>query len=79
MPYKFTFRRKWFWSTLKVVGHKYLDKQDKMCVYFQDGSLREIKEWSKHEVKLGTDWVNSVKSRMEKESGTSIPLDVAEG
>ena len=75
MTYKFKYRTKFWWHTVTVVGHNYIDKQDKMCLYFQDGSLREIREWTKCEVKLGTDWVASVKKRMERESGTSIPLD----
>lgn len=76
MGYVFKYRKRWFWKKEKVVGHNYLPQQDKMVIYKEDGSLREIKEWSKHEVALGADWVNATKKKMEEKSGTTIPLNV---
>ena len=74
--YVFKFKRKWFWKRIKVVGHNYLQAQDKMVIYKEDGSIREIKNWSKCEVSLGTDWVMFTKKKMEEKTGTAIPINV---
>ena len=74
--YVFKFKRRLFWKKIKVVGHNYLEKQDKMCLYMQDGSIKEIKEWTKCEVELGVDWVNAVKSKMEQKAGANVPVNV---
>lgn len=76
MQYKFKFRRKWFWKTLDVVGHKYDEKQDKMIIYLKKGGLQEIKNWKNCEVKLGMDWMLETKKEMEKTVGQNIPMDV---
>ena len=74
--YKFKYRRRLFWKTIKVIGHHFVAEQDKMCLYLEDGSVREIKEWTKCECQLGVDWVNMTKKQLEKEAGISIPLTV---
>ncbi len=55
---------------------EYDDRQDKMVLYFPDGSIREIKEWSKCEVRLGIDWVLFTKKRIEKAIGQPIELNI---
>lgn len=58
------------------VGHRYDQGQDKMVVYFKDGSLREIVRWKDCGIYLGTDWVLFTKKNMEKESGQPVKLTV---
>lgn len=74
--YTFSWRYKFWWHKERVMGHRYEKDQNKMIIYFEDGSLREIKNWSDCEVKLGLDWVAWVKKDMEKKSGQSVPLNV---
>ena len=76
MTYVFKYRKRWLWKKERVVGHQYLEAQDKMCLYSEDGSIREIKEWSKSEVSLGVDWVMAIKKKMEEKTGTTVPLNV---
>lgn len=76
MNYVFNYRRNYFWKSCKVAGHKHDANQDKMILFFSDGSVREIANWKDCEVKLGTDWVLAVKKSMEKESGQPVNLDV---
>jgi hypothetical protein len=64
------------WKTVEVTGHRYEPSMDKFVLYFEDGSVEEIPQWSKCAVKLGKDWVDAVKSKMEQESGTSVPVNV---
>ena len=75
-----------------VVGHfydnqsvEYVDEndhritrqpQDRMIVYFEDGSLKAIHNWSRCELELGTDWVLFTKREMEKKAGQPIQLNV---
>jgi hypothetical protein len=66
----------WFKKLTKCIGHRLDEKQDKMVIFFQDGSLREICNWSKCEIRLGADWVLWTKTQMEKESGTSVKMNV---
>jgi len=79
MTYVFKYRRQGFFNTtksVKVTGHNYIHDQNKMVLFKPDGSLEEIVEWSKCGVILGTDWVAVTKQRMEKDAGTSIPLNI---
>jgi hypothetical protein len=76
MAYKFKFKRHLFWKTYAVDGHRYDEKQDKVCLFFEDGSLREIKDWKKCIVKLGPDWALTVKKALEKEAGVPIQAKV---
>ena len=76
MQYKISYKRGLFWKEITVKGHRYEPQYDKMVLYFADGSIREIPQWSKCEVFLDTDWVLAVKKDMESKAGQSIPLTV---
>jgi hypothetical protein len=82
MTYSIRYRRLVFpflWKKLKnIVGHKYDESQDKIVLFFADGSLREIGKWKECEVVLGVDWVLWTKKQMESETGTDIKLRVEE-
>lgn len=47
-----------------------------MDVYHVDGSITSISQWSKYDLRLGTDWVSFTKKSMEKESGQQVQLAV---
>lgn len=74
MKYKFTWKKRWVWRTELVTGHRYQKEFDKMTLYYPNGALSEIPEWSKCYVRLGEDWVLAVKTQMEKEAGQKITL-----
>lgn len=76
MSYVVKFKRKWFWRSFTVVGHQWITQADKLVLYFSDGSIREIPEWSKCEARLGVDWVLATKKQMETESGVDIKTRV---
>ena len=77
MTYLFKYRRRSpFFTSRKVTGHRYEEKQDKMVIFYEDGSLEEIRKWRDCECALGTDWVLACKKTMEKDSGQTIPLEV---
>ena len=67
--YKFRWRRHFFWHSVLVTGHKFEEGQNKMILYLQDGSLREIKHWLDCECELGSDWVNLTKEAIKEEAG----------
>lgn len=67
--YFFRWRRRLFWNKVKVVGHKLEVEQDKMLLYFPDGSLQEIKKWSDCEIKLDVDWVLVTERQIKEEAG----------
>ena len=78
MNYKFTYRRRW-WTLSKsfvVAGHRLEPTQDKMVLFFPNGGVREIAEWSRCEIRLGTDWVVAQQKALEKQAGQPIPLAV---
>lgn len=58
-----------------------VDSQDKnrMVLYFKNGALKTISNWSQCELKLDTDWVIFTKNKMEKESGQEVKLAVNTG
>jgi len=66
--YKFKWRRYFFWKTVLVTGHKFEEEQNKLILYLQDGSIREIKHWLDCECKLGADWVNLTKESIREET-----------
>jgi hypothetical protein len=76
MQYKIRYKRRFLWKEITVTGHRYEPSTDKMVLYFADGSIKELPQWSKCEVFLGTDWVLAVKKDMESKAGQSIPLTV---
>ena len=49
---------------------------DSMIIYFEDGGIEKIPEWSSYQLKLGTDWKLFIKNKMEQESGQQIQLKV---
>ena len=67
--YLFKYRRFLFWHSKKIVGHKYEETQDKMIMFFDDGSISEIAKWSNCECRLGVDWVNATKEAIRDEAG----------
>lgn len=78
MEYVFKYRRRVFWSSVKVIGHNYDQPQNKMVLFLPDGSIREIANWSQCEASLGTDWVLARKKQLEQQSGQTIPLSVGD-
>ena len=68
--------RSWFWKSETVRGHQFDELQNKLVLYYEDGSVREIAHWKDYEVKLGVEWVLAIKQSMEKETGTSIPVNI---
>jgi hypothetical protein len=75
MIYKVRWKR-WFWHSRKVSGHRYDQAQDKLVLYYPDGSIEEVVGWSKCAVKLEVDWVNAAKKHIENQAGQVIPLKV---
>ena len=72
MIYKFKWKRCLFWHHRKVVGHRYEIDQDKMLMYYQNGSIEEIHHWKDCAVKLGIDWVLAMKEDMKKQAGKGL-------
>tara|TARA_R100000808_G_scaffold7022_1_gene20627 strand:+ start:3335 stop:3556 length:222 start_codon:yes stop_codon:yes gene_type:complete len=69
--YKFKYKRKFFWKSYLVKGHKFEENQNKMVLYFPNGGLREVKNWNDCEIKLGVDWVAFTKTQIKREAGES--------
>lgn len=76
MTYFFRYRRHLIWKSYQVAGHGYAAEQDKMVLYFPDGSIQEICKWRECEAKLNADWVLAQKKNMEQKAGQSIQLGV---
>lgn len=69
--YIFKYKRNLFWHKVVVTGHKYVEEQDKMMLFYPDGSIREIKKWVDCECFLGTDWVLVTKETIKEEAGNA--------
>lgn len=78
MKYKFKYKKGLFWTSAIITGHMISAELDRMDIFFEDGSLRSISNWSKYDLKLGVDWVAATKNLMEKESGQEVKLNVKE-
>jgi hypothetical protein len=77
MTYKFKWKRRVFWKTYKkCIGHKYYSDMNRMDIFFENGSIKSIPNWSSCYLKLDTDWVLFTKKQMEDESGQDIKLKV---
>jgi hypothetical protein len=78
MEYKFTYRpyKNFLWKTHIIIGHRFEQLTDKMCLFFANGSVVEIPHWKDCELKLGTDWALAVKASLEQQSGQTIPLNI---
>ena len=82
MKYKFKYKRNFFWITKIVIGHALERKSDntfddnRMVLYFEDGSIEVISNWKYCSLKLGIDWVLAQKTALEKEINQPIKLNV---
>lgn len=47
---------------------------DSMILYFEDGGIERIPEWSSYFFKLGSDWKLALKNRLEEESSIDLKL-----
>ncbi len=74
--YKFQYRRGLFWKKVSVIGHGYISDQNKMILYHPSGAVSEIRNWSKCELFLDTDWVLAVKKDMTEKAGQTVSLAV---
>lgn len=80
--YIFSYKRRLFWDFFsltkkyKVIGHSLDKESNKMIIYFEDGSLKEIVQWNNCEICLKTDWVLAMKKKMENDIGNNISLNV---
>jgi len=74
MTYIFRYRRKFLWKSHIVMGHAYDGAQDKMVLFFANGSVREVARWRDCEARLGTDWVLAQKKSLEEQTGQTIPI-----
>jgi len=71
VTYLFKWKRFIFWRKLKVNGHRYDEDQDKMLLFFEEGGVKEIKEWSKCELQLGVDWFAITEQDIKETAGLS--------
>ncbi len=78
MNYRFKYRRRLFWRSLTVQGHRFDPALDKMILYFANGGIEEIAKWSTCDLMLGPDWVLMLKKGMEESAGQSIPIKTGE-
>lgn len=76
MSYIFKYRRlsPFFssWKKLKVSGHQLKIDQNKMVLFFENGSQQEIAKWNECEIFLGQDWFVHVKKTMEQSAGQKV-------
>jgi hypothetical protein len=83
MKYKFKYKKNFFWISKEVIGHALERKSNgefddnRMVLYFENGSIEVICNWSKCSLILGQDWVIAQKTAMEKEIGQPIKLNVS--
>ena len=47
---------------------------DAMVLYFEDGGIERIPEWSNYFLKLGSDWKLALKNRLEEECNVEVKL-----
>jgi hypothetical protein len=76
MEYFFKWRSRFITRKRKVMGHLYDSTQDKMILYYANGSVEEVCNWRSCAIILGQDWCLAQKKNAEKASGVSIPIDV---
>lgn len=74
--FKFKYKRGLLWKTYIVEGFG-PQPGDRLALHFKDGSILEIPEWSKCHCKLGRDFFDFQKKKMEQQAGQAIPLNVA--
>lgn len=64
-----------FWKKKTVIGYRHLVDQDRMILFFENGAIEEVAGFHKCHVRLGPDWVLAMQKKMEKDSGTTIPVN----
>lgn len=81
MEYNFKYKKdgSLFWKTKRVIGHATeVDKNGKctgsIILYYSNGSLEVIPNWSNYHFRLGTDWLIASKKQAEEESNTELKL-----
>lgn len=74
MEFKIKFRKsgKLFWRTEKVEAYRL--NNGRLSLYFKDGSIEEIANWSEYDCRLGTDWIAATKNAMEQEAAQPMSL-----
>lgn len=50
--------------------------QDAMILYYENGSIERIGNWSSYDLFLGIDWVLVTKDSMQREVGQNIPFNI---
>lgn len=78
MTYFFEYKKSWwlFWKKRKIKGHGYVEKTGHMDLFFEDGTINSIAQWSKYDLKLGTDWVLTRLDEMKKQAGQEIVTNI---
>lgn len=56
------------------IAYKLRKPLDAMLLYFEDGSVERIAQWSSYNMKLGTDWKIALKEKMEQETNQNVKL-----
>lgn len=72
----FKWKRSFFWYERRAVGFNYQREDNRMQLYFEDGSIFEIPEWNKCHCELGTDFHQWLLHKKELEAGQKIPTAV---
>lgn len=61
--------------TNNSITNKIRKPLDSMILYFEDGSIERICEWSKYNFKLGLDWKLALKNKMEQEINKEVRVN----
>lgn len=78
MLYNLKYKRRFFWKTIRVDGHRIDTANNRMDLFMPDGSVLSLGKWSECDLKLGSDWVIRQKKDMEKQAGQDIKLNKGE-
>jgi hypothetical protein len=62
----------------KKVEKEYDNFQDKLVLFYKDGSVKEIKQWSKCEISLGSDYRKIQEENIAKTTGHTISTNFEE-
>lgn len=74
--FKFKKQSSLFWKKIRAIGHMTHPESNRMDVFLEDGSIYSIGSWDKFDLSLGLDFITQQKRDMEREAGTTIPLNV---
>lgn len=62
-----------FWKKEKnLTGHRIDPSLDKLFLFYEDGTSKEIAQWSRCDAICGIDFVNATKKAMEREAGQPL-------